>query len=243
MYVRRLLIMRGLDEIDVEGAVPSVFNAAELFTEIASVAPIIGGRAPMLSSCDAPTIGHALAAPIFREIRPTSLDRQRMDKIVSKRGLSDAWFETIGKKLLSLPGRGGTGKTVLLLQAAWRSFDERSSRTLFLTYNLALVADIRRTMALMNIPGSAPESGITVDSVMSFMLAWLRRLEIVPESDLAVLSKYPANCAAAVEYLRSGAVTSRRTLSASKTHPLRSFRLTALWPMKGKIGLKTKLSF
>jgi hypothetical protein len=116
-----------------------------------------------------------------------------MDRIASKRGLSDAWFESIGHKLLCLRGRGGTGKTALLLQAAWRAFDEGGERTLLLTYNLVLVADIRRTMALMNIPGSSPESGITVESVMSFVLAWIKQFDIIPEADLFNLEKYDSN--------------------------------------------------
>lgn len=207
LYVRQLLIMRGLTSIDALGALPRQFTAPEFLTEIASTAPILQGREPILSSCDAVKMEQAMKAPIFRALKPTYLDRKRMDHIVSRRGLSEEWFGTMGEKLLTLRGRGGTGKTVLLLQAAWRAFDEDGARTLILTYNLALVADIRRTMALMNIPGSSPESGITVDSVMSFILAWIRRLDVVPESQLVDLTKYNENCKTAIEYLRSGAIT------------------------------------
>lgn len=209
IFVRRLLVMKGLPSIDVDGAVPAQFNAAELLTEIAAAMPIPRYRGePQLSSCRAETFDFAMQASIFQVLKPTSLDRQRMDRIASKRGLSEEWFETMGEKILTLRGRGGTGKTVLLLQAAWRAYDEQASRTLLLTYNLALVADIRRMMALMNIPGSAPESGITVRSVMAFILSWIKQLAIVDEADLYDLSKYDDHCKAAIEYLQSGAITS-----------------------------------
>ncbi len=207
LYVRPLLVMRGLTSIEAPGAVPGQFTATELLTEIASTAPVYMAREPILSSCNAETIDQVMKASIFIELKPSFLDRQRMDRIVSRRGLSEEWFETMGDKLLTLRGRGGTGKTVLLLQAAWRAYDEDATRTLLLTYNLALVADIRRTMALMNIPGSAPESGITVESVMAFTLAWIKQLAIVDEGELYNLEQYDAHCKAANEYLRSGAVT------------------------------------
>lgn len=208
LYVRRLLIMQGLAAIAIDGTVPAQFSAAEFFTEIAATSPIPTYRGePTLSSCNAEAIGKAIEAPIFRELKPTSLDRQRMDRIASKRGLSAEWFETMGDKLLTLRGRGGTGKTVLLLQAAWRAYDEEAARTLLLTYNLALVADIRRTMALMNIPGSAPECGISIQSVMAFILSWIKRLAIVDEGELYDLNRYDEHCKATIEYLQSGAIT------------------------------------
>ena len=39
-----------------------------------------------------------------------------------------------------------------------------------LTYNIALAADIQRILALMGIPSDGEAGGITVRTVMSFML-------------------------------------------------------------------------
>lgn len=221
LYVRRLLVMQGLPTIPagIDGTVPSQFGAAQLLTEIASTAAIFAGREPILSSGDSDAIARGLQTSIFREVQASPLDRQRMDRIASKRGLSDEWFQTMGQKLLTLRGRGGTGKTVLLLQAAWRAYDEKGARTLILTYNRALVADMRRIMALMNIPGSAPESGITIDSIMSFIISWIRQLGIVPPHELSNLELYNENCQAAAEYLRSGAITREDIDRIKDAHP------------------------
>ncbi len=222
LYVHRLLILRGLDDSKIDGVLPRTFRAADLLTEIAAVSGVYaGGRDLMLSSCNQSMITRASSAPIFRQLQPTSLDRRRMDRIASRRGLSDEWFGVVGKKLLVLRGRGGTGKTVLLLQAAWRAYDEQGARTLLLTYNLALVADLRRTMAMMNIPASAPESGIAVDSVMAFIRSWLLQLGAVSETQAYDLEAYPEYCRTAVHLIESGAVTAPDVEAVKQKYPER----------------------
>ena len=67
-----------------------------------------------------------------------------------------------------LRGRGGTGKTVILLQLAFRAFEETNARSLILTYNQALVADMRRIMALLGLPSNEADGGIRIDSAMAF---------------------------------------------------------------------------
>lgn len=222
LYVHRLLIMRGLEKSSVDGVLPRTFRAQEFLTELASLSRVYRtGAGLSISSGSNKSIDQAGLAPIYRELRPTTLDRQRMDRIARKRGLSAPWFEIIGQKLLGLRGRGGTGKTVLLLQSAFRAYDEQGERSLLLTYNLALVADIRRTMALMNIPGSAPESGITVDSVMSFLFAWLFRLGLVTEEETDRLDGYSELCKTAIEMMRSDAISSADIITVKENYPER----------------------
>lgn len=69
-------------------------------------------------------------------------------------------YNNIGKKLTIVSGRAGTGKTFTILRYAIRIAKERSARCLILTYNKALVSDIRRMLAFMHIP-----SGIGANSV------------------------------------------------------------------------------
>ena len=65
-------------------------------------------------------------------------------------------------------GRGGTGKTMLLLQLAWRAFRDQGARTLLLTYNTALLADIRRLLTLVGDAQGLRERGIQAQTIMSF---------------------------------------------------------------------------
>lgn len=45
-----------------------------------------------------------------------------MDRII-KASLPEAWLDDLGNKQVVIRGRGGVGKTVILLQMAYRAFD------------------------------------------------------------------------------------------------------------------------
>jgi superfamily I DNA and RNA helicase len=103
-------------------------------------------------------------------------------------------------------GRGGAGKTVILLQLAYHAFDERKARSLLLTYNRALIADIRRTMALFGMPSTVARGGIRIDSVMSFIGRVLNHFKLIaPGEDF--LASYEANCATLADLLGSGDIS------------------------------------
>jgi hypothetical protein len=82
---------------------------------------------------------------LTKTIQPTHLDRVRMDRIC-RSAVNKDWLDLLGVKQLMFRGRGGTGKTVILLRLAWKAFRERDARVLILTYNKALVADLRRLL-------------------------------------------------------------------------------------------------
>jgi hypothetical protein len=151
----------------------------------------------------------ALQAHIFSLIVPTALDRRRMDAIVSGSAAAEAAYDCIERKMVWLRGRGGTAKTVILLHAARRAFVERGHRSLFLTYNHALAADIRRMMSLLKIPSGIEEGGIRVQTVMAFMTGLFRRLGVAAERDAAreADADYVADCRGALEAINVGAVT------------------------------------
>ena len=62
--------------------------------------------------------------------------------LIAKAALPDAWLEDLGARRILLKGRGGVGKTVILLQMAYRAYDRSGQRSLILTFNKALVADM-----------------------------------------------------------------------------------------------------
>jgi hypothetical protein len=208
LFVHRCLVMRGLEEINAKGALPRNFKAEDLFFEVGTISGVRKlGPSYVISSGDRPKIERALQAPIFRPIVPSSLDRKRMDRIASRSERIDALLPVIGNGMLEFRGHGGTGKTVMLLQLAWQKFQKQGERTLVLTYNHALAADIRRLLSLLGIPSSPENGGITVDTVMSFMFTWFSRLQLLEETDLD-FDKYGALCADALEMLRAGAIGS-----------------------------------
>jgi GTPase SAR1 family protein len=105
-----------------------------------------------------------------------------MDRIV-KAALPETWIDDLGRKQIVIRGRGGVGKTVILLQMAYRAFDRRQLRSLMLTYNKALVADMRRTMALLGVPRGIEKGGICIDTVHAFIGRLMHGLGIIQNYD------------------------------------------------------------
>ena len=113
--------------------------------------------------------------------KPTSLDRKKMDNI-SKTSFDKSWLDDLGKKQVLIKGRGGVGKTIILLQMAFKSWDQKNERSLFLTFNNALVADLKRTMALLGIPKKINQ-GIEVRTVHSFFKSILEDFDLLNRED------------------------------------------------------------
>ncbi|HZR75123.1 RNA helicase [Bradyrhizobium sp.] len=142
---------------------------------------------------------------LFDTLEPTPLDRRRMD-MIAKGGMSDAWLDDLGERQVILRGRGGVGKTVILLQMAYRAYEMRQQRSLLLTFNKALVADLRRTMALLGVPRSLESGGIAIDTVHAFFGRVMRQLGII-DSYEGFLDRFVEHKEALLDYLRSGAVS------------------------------------
>jgi hypothetical protein len=141
-----------------------------------------------------------------------------MDRIGSRPQLARELGTLLGNQRVHLRGHGGTGKTILLLQAAYEAFVERGIRSLVLTYNTALAADIQRTIALMGIPSDGDAGGITVQTVMSFMYSWLGHLGLGNDGEID-LRNYEGDCREANDYFASGAVGQQEVDVIKKAHP------------------------
>lgn len=148
---------------------------------------------------------------LFDTLEPTPLDRRRMD-MIAKRAMSDAWLDDLGERQVILKGRGGVGKTVILLQMAYCAYEMRQQRSLLLTFNKALVADLRRTMALLGIPKSLETGGIAIDTVHAFFGRAMRQLGIMDSYD-GFLEHFDEHKEVLLSYLQSGTV-SRADLDA-----------------------------
>ncbi len=188
LWLAGILVFTNLNKTDfpksTHNFIARKFSAADLLTTVAEISrPRINPvkRFGSLSSGNLENVEAAINSPIFQTIVPSALDRRQMDQITTEKGIHENWHEVIGKTPLILRGRGGAGKTVILLQLAYHAYSERAARTLFLTYNLALASDVRRTMTLLGIPTSFEAGGIKVETVMSFIGRVLLRFELLPE--------------------------------------------------------------
>ena len=219
-FVFRAVVLPNVEQSRANGVITQNFDGNSLLTAIASSTPIrkIGGQYT-LQSFDFDRTTRVLSAPIFRHVVPTALDRERMDRIASRSDAVDAVLKHAGNKLVTLRGVGGTGKTVALLQVGWRAWREEGTRSILLTYNHALAADIRRQMALLHIPGSVEDGGLQVQTVMSFVYAWCYRLGVIGATNVDY-NDYPRQLAEAVELISSGAIASDDITEVMNSWPI-----------------------
>jgi len=147
----------------------------------------------------------------------SKLDRQKVERI-SRKILKDQQYYTdkMGKQLLIFRGLGGSGKTFRLLNLAYELYNSRSSRVLILTYNLALVADIKRLFSILRIHDGL-ETAIQIRSIFSFFAELIKEANIDDltndESENEEIEEsyynsiYPKQKKEILEYISKGAIT------------------------------------
>lgn len=113
---------------------------------------------------------------------PSFWTRKKLEQITSKLIDTDTqeYSKAIGQKLLAIRGRAGTGKTIKLLRLACDMQANHAKRCLILTYNHALVSDIRRNLALIQVPdGFNPETpSVNCMTIHKFIYDFCISLEI-----------------------------------------------------------------
>jgi hypothetical protein len=142
---------------------------------------------------------------LTQRVEPTRLDRMRMDRL-SAQAVRQEWEDALQSRQLLFRGRGGTGKTMLLLQLAVRQVARLGRRVLLLTYNQALAADLRRLMTLAGVADAAEGRGIQVQTVHGFLGSVFRGLKLLgPDDDL--IDQYGPLKAETLAMLNQGALT------------------------------------
>lgn len=212
IYVQDLIYFSGLREADLPTRPHNCVGIDASFERILNVlgqvsSPVNNDRRVTLSFGNDEVFECILSpdTPLLQTMEPTPLDRRRMDRIV-KAALPDTWLDDLTKKQIVIRGRGGVGKTVILLQMAYRAYDSTHMRSLLLTYNKALVADMRRTMALLGVPRQIEKGGISIDTVHAFIGSLMHELGIIQSYD-DFLERYEQHKETLLDYLRSGAVS------------------------------------
>jgi len=216
VHVFRCLALQGLQQLETRGgvqvpasgAVPFGFNGTDFLAAIAGVNGVQrqDNGFLYLSSGRPEKLEKVLGSRIFKPVVPSALDRVRMDRIASRPAEASRLAPLLGKQRIHLRGRGGTGKTMLVLQAAHEAYTLLGRRSLILTYNHALAADIQRLLALMGIPGASDGGGIEVRTAMAYMFRWLRCLGVTSDEEPAGFDDYEARCLEALELFAAGAL-------------------------------------
>lgn len=149
-------------------------------------------------------------ADLFTQVvTPTRLDRLRTERLTQRAVDLAPLMATLGTRLLILRGQGGTGKTMRLLQLASELADDQGARVLLLTYNKALVADIRRLLTIMGIRDDVTGGTIHIRTVHSFFHGVLRGLgRLLDQTDRPFLEHYEELKDEAFAWLKAGAITS-----------------------------------
>lgn len=107
---------------------------------------------------------------LFSEVRQASgeLTRKKIEQITRTTLDKQQYAENIGNILTIIAGRAGTGKTVRLLRIACDLAINKGCRSIILTYNHALVSDIRRILALAGIPDGIDSYTVQISTLHKF---------------------------------------------------------------------------
>jgi hypothetical protein len=219
VHVFRCLVLQGVQQFELRGgvqvpasgAVPLGFSGTDFLAALAGVNGVQRWDSGdlFLSSGRPEKLDKVLGSRIFKQVVPSALDRTRMDRIASRPAEASRLAPLLGKQRIHLRGRGGTGKTMLMLQAAHEAYSLLGRRTLVLTYNLALAADIQRLLALMGIPGTSDGGGIEVRTAMAYIFGWFRRLGVTSDEEPTGYEDYEDKCREALELFAAGGLATK----------------------------------
>ncbi|MCF0257507.1 MAG: AAA family ATPase [Bacteroides heparinolyticus] len=117
---------------------------------------------------------------LFTRVRkPLGLTKQKFE-LLSQRDTEVAkLLKDVGNKLTIVTGRAGTGKTVQLLQIAFQLANEgNANRCIILTYNNALVSDIKRLIDYTPMPTKVDGRTVSIKTIHSFFQTLMKEVGI-----------------------------------------------------------------
>lgn len=116
---------------------------------------------------------------VFDKIPAAGLTRRKLEILIQNKIQKNIGDAHIGERLMIFKGRAGTGKTFRLIQSALSLANpDNGIRCLILTYNHALVSDIRRLLYFMDIPDGIDSYTIQIKTLHTFFMQLMKSLNI-----------------------------------------------------------------
>lgn len=179
-FICDILWLNGLSMTDLarmrgntlDNALPRGFTVRDFFNVILQQADVMrdqAGRYFLDCFKNGEKEYQSIVALFTMERKPQGLTKQKFEQLSQNKAAVDALLQDAGQKLTIVTGRAGTGKTVQLLQLAFRLADETNlNRCLILTYNQALVSDIRRLIDFTPMPTKVDGRTVSIQTIHSF---------------------------------------------------------------------------
>ncbi|MDD5361401.1 MAG: AAA family ATPase [Ignavibacteria bacterium] len=123
------------------------------------------------------------------------LTRKKLELITRKILNDQQYVQYISKKTLIVSGRAGTGKTIKIMRIACDLAINNNSRCLILTYNHALVGDMKRLFALAEIPDKIDSYTVNIMTLHKFFFELIIGFGLVknendPDAEVKVIPNY-----------------------------------------------------
>lgn len=131
------------------------------------------------SDMDSEYVNQIIKTLFTHKMPCSSLTRSKLEKIIQQKITAQNNLNEIGEKQIEFKGRAGTGKTFRLIQTALLLANEATgNRCLLLTYNHALVSDIRRLLYFMDIPDGIDTYTVQIQTLHEFFMQMMKMLGI-----------------------------------------------------------------
>ena len=111
---------------------------------------------------------------------PKGLTKKKFELISQQSTDIEKIRKNIGDKLTIVKGRAGTGKTIQLLQLAFfLANEDNAKRCMILTYNNALVCDIKRLIDYTPMPTKVDGRTVSIKTIDSFFQSLMRETGVI----------------------------------------------------------------
>lgn len=186
-----VLWLNGLHQYDInkmrgivrDNALPRSFSFREFVSVLLQQTNIVLSKDTyILDSFNGEEKDYRRIVDLFTQRRkPIGLTKSKFELLSQKSTDIDKLIKEVGSKLTLVKGRAGTGKTIQLLQLAFRLADERSCRCLLLTYNHALVSDIKRLIDYTPMPSKVDGRTVSIRTIDSFFQNLMRETGVLSD--------------------------------------------------------------
>lgn len=189
-FISDILWFKGLSKQDlrrmrdnsIDNALPSGFDFRDLIDTILLQTEV---RKDEIGQVNLDTFANGendyklIEESFTRKREPQGLTRGKFELISQRNVDIERLVQNAGQKLTIVTGRAGTGKTIQLLQVAFTlASQDYASRCMILTYNHALVSDIKRLIDYTPMPSKVDGRTVSIKTIHSFFQSLMKEVGI-----------------------------------------------------------------